>query len=146
MRTRPTKYNLAGRMNVMPDRRTIIRKAATEAGRRLGFRFSEEVRDSVGTRAYMMTDWAGRPYCLVAKRRVYVKPEGAFVSADERLVRECGEKGARLVMYLDEGDKFYEFGPHEVLSHPDTYFNSFNMQRMANFPVSLGKNKEAGSK
>lgn len=131
------KFNMAWKPNLKEEKNikhgTLIGKAKAK----FEATFREEnlinkVQDKHG-----VFGWEFDSCFLVAKSYIY----GNIVSAHLKLTTYASHIGKKLVMYIDDQDKFYEFNPDNILTEGKQ--NLRGDIPMINFNISLGKNKEA---
>lgn len=87
-----------------------------------------KVQDKHGIFAWEFTECF-----LVAKGYIY----GNIVSTHLKLTTYAASLGKKLVMYIDDCDKFYEFDPDEAMKEGRQ--NTRGDVLMLNFPINLGK-------
>jgi len=123
----------------------LLKKATEEAIFKFMLRFRGYKTDSTG-RIYcaFLEDSSIDPkpnkYILVAKSYIY----GDIVSCHLRAVIMAMNTNAKLIMYIDKGNNFYEFDPDEIMKEGNHELNERVGEKMANFKVKLGKRFSGG--
>lgn len=110
------------------ESRDLLR-TALEKLRKLGFpdQIQRKLRDSYGFYAY-----ATDRFILVAKKYLY----GNVISTHSDVPEIAERHNKKVIMYIDEIDRFYIFSPTEILRTGVVNFRG-NV-RMINFEIKLG--------
>jgi len=118
----------------------LLKKATEEAIFKLMLKFKEFKTDST-QRKYCAAledssvDPKAKEYILVARSYIY----GNIVSCHLRAVVLAMNHNAKLLMYIDKGNNFYEFDPNEIMKEKNHELNERVGEKMANFDIKLGK-------
>lgn len=118
----------------------LLKKATEEAIFKFMLKFREYKIDSTGRRYCSLLedssiDPKSNKYILVAKSYIY----GDIVSCHLRAVIMAMNIDAKLIMYIEKGNNFYEFDPNEIMKEGNHELNERVGEKMANFKIKLGK-------
>lgn len=134
-------------IHILPD--PILHEKMKYVCRQMRLHAIQKIRDKIGTYAYILVDSQSRRYLFAAKRYIDWSPKSyGRVSFSKPLIEMAQKYGYTLLMLIEKKEDeesrnyIYTYSPADIISHPDTYENFFNQQRMLNFNIEIAINCE----